>query len=151
QRKLPAWHTAAAAESSLHWLQFFDALSLWLCMSRRVDPGKLRREVQEVGGHKAVISPRSTALALPGGGELRLEPMLSTPEEGEWIEVSPWPFETRSLDLKLSARSVPVQHYATPSDLEQAPLATVVLNWRLIASRKLFPPAGESAGEGENP
>jgi hypothetical protein len=146
QRKSPAWRTATAAETSLQWLQFFDALSLWLCISRHVDSSKAIdvRKPELVPGRR-LESVGWSAMPLPCGGQLRLVPQLSTPQHGEWIGLSPWPFSTASVDLSLSARCVPVQHYHTPAELADVLSTTVMLNWLLV------PGPGEWSRGGENP
>lgn len=111
QQKSPAVHTPEAAENSLHWLQFFDALSLWLCMARRVDPH---------------------TMPIPAGGELRLTPLASDPAKGEQIGLTPWPFRKPELRLGLSARGVAAARYETPAELSDAPSATIMLNWLLM-------------------
>jgi hypothetical protein len=111
QSHSPASRTEAAAEKGLHWLQFFDALSLWLCMARRAEPH---------------------AMPIPGGGELRLTPFVSNPAKGERIGLAPWPFSRPELPLGLSGRCVPVGHYRTSAELVDAPSATIMLNWLLM-------------------
>jgi hypothetical protein len=96
----------AIAERALQFVQFFDALSLWLCMAERTSPH---------------------TMPVPGGPELTLIPR--TPRE---IELKPWPLVVPEIVLGLPARSVPVAQYGTPADLAAARGVTVMLDWRLV-------------------
>lgn len=114
QRQSPS-QTAAAAETALHWLQFFDALSLWLCTARRTEPHEL---------------------PVPSDGELRLTPEPDDSPDRERIRLDPWPFSQAELRLSLAARVVPIARYSTPDELAEAPNVPVVLNWLLLAATR---------------
>jgi hypothetical protein len=102
----PATHTEALAGRALEYLQFFDALSLWLCCSERSTPETFRP---------------------PFGPEMTITPL--TRRE---YKASPWPFLTTHLELELPGREVPVAHYRVVQELSEAAWQPVTLNWLLI-------------------
>jgi Protein of unknown function (DUF3891) len=109
---LAAWQSADSrantpqrAATAVEYLQFFDALSLWLCCAPATVPH---------------------ALAAPGGGRLIL-----TPLGAERIAVAPWPFALPRLAAEVAARRVRVARYATAAALTTAPSEAVRLGWTL--------------------
>jgi uncharacterized protein DUF3891 len=101
----PVRNTPEVAEQGLKFLQFFDALSLWLCMAERHEP---------------------RSMATPGGPELTLTPRTQE------VELRPWPWRVPELNVRVAGRAVPVARYESAQALEQAVSQTVVLSWRLM-------------------
>lgn len=62
-------------DTGLRYLQLFDRMSLWLCMAERTEPWEVRLSEQR---H-----------------------FTFRPNQGRIIEVSPWPFEERALELSV--------------------------------------------------
>jgi hypothetical protein len=111
-RWLTAWRdqdraarTEPLAERAIAWLQWFDALSLWLCCAERRVPH---------------------TMTSPGGPSITLSPIV-----GGQIAVSPWPFSTDALTLETNGRAIPATRYADRATLSDAPSRTVSLRWRL--------------------
>lgn len=94
------------ARRALGWLQFFDALSLWLCCAERHDP---------------------ETFELPGGDTIAFSPL--SPQR---IVVQPWPWLPRRLLLEAAAQSVPRSHYADADALSAAPHEPYTLRWQLL-------------------
>lgn len=107
QARDPGRHTAAAAELGLRYLQFFDALSLWLCCAER-------REAQ--------------TFDVPSGPPLEL-----LPSAGE-IAARPWPWTVAELRVQTAARVIAVASYPTAAALAAAPSAQMTLAWRWLRS-----------------
>ncbi len=104
---------AREADAALAWLQFFDALSLWLCC-------------------RAPASPES--FALPSSGATHAAASVCfRPRASEAIEVGPWPFATPAFSLRAMAKSVPARPVALAElDLEGYPGEE--LTWRFEPS-----------------
>lgn len=92
---LAAWQSPAegltvhVAERALHLLQFFDALSLWLCCEPRVAP-------------QTFAPPRLTAVVF--------DPVHDSARGADQPSVfaaRPWPFAVKDLELSLTAWSIP--------------------------------------------
>lgn len=96
-----AW---AVAERALRWLQFFDALSLWLCCAERSAAEQLD-----------CVEPATLTLA---------------PRDAQCIVVSPWPFGVPSVDVSLAGQRISAARY-TDADLVGPQGAEVRLAWRL--------------------
>lgn len=109
----PKTATAEAAERALHWLQFFDALSLWLCTARRDRPHEM---------------------PLPAGGTLRLEPEPGEDLCPQSVKLAPWPFSRSELPLQIPARCVVQARYSSSAELAAATEVMVVLDWLLAPS-----------------
>lgn len=97
----------AAVETGLKWLQFFDALSLWLCCAPRTEPQSFQ---------------------LPDGTTL-----TARPQSPEAIVLEPWPLKPKLLTISLLARRIVARKYADTTELGQALVfgSPVSLHWRL--------------------
>ncbi|MEM8865563.1 MAG: DUF3891 family protein [Planctomycetota bacterium] len=105
----PATHTQALADKCLELLRQFDWLSLWLCC-------------------RAPIDARDPAEPLElGAAEHQFGPYLFTPR-GPAIEVTPWPFESPTVDIVANAQRAPVGVYESAS---QMPTSKTRAAWRL--------------------
>jgi hypothetical protein len=82
-------------------LQVFDRLSLWLCKGDPAGTGSMR-------------------IALPGGGELALEP---TPGG---CALDPWPLEGRHAEISVPVRVVPLTGYANDAECAAQILAAPI-------------------------
>ncbi len=115
---LEAWlsadtrHTAEQAQRAVEMLQFFDALSLWLCCAERSEPHRMTS---------------------PTGTPLTFTPHVITATE-QSIVIEPWPLTTSELRLDVDARTVHVIDYTSREELSMASSTTVHLAWRLVAS-----------------
>lgn len=80
-------------DTGFRYVQFFDRLSLWLCMAPRVE------------AWEAVLSS-SFALTL-------------TPQDPRQIAVAPWPFDSDAVELAVPALRVPVRKFADDDELRR--------------------------------
>ena len=106
----PAAHTPRVAERALGHLQFFDAISLWLCCAEQVQP--------------ATMTP-------PGGPSLMLTPGADTTAGEQIIRVAPWPLAIPSLTLSVPGRAIPAKRYGSTAELLAA-AADVRIGWRVV-------------------
>ena len=97
----------AGIETGFKWLQFFDALSLWLCCAAVTEP---------------------TTLSLPGDRQLTAQPQTT-----ENIVLTPWPLKPMLLSISLLARRIVAHPYPDAAQLGEAILfgSPVSLHWRL--------------------
>lgn len=97
----------AAIEVGFKWLQFFDALSLWICCALETEPA---------------------TFSLPDDRQLTAQPQSS-----ENIVLTPWPLKPKLLTLSLSARRIVSRPYPDAAQLEEALLfgSPASLHWRL--------------------
>ena len=97
----------AGIEIGLKWLQFFDALSLWLCCAPRTEPN---------------------TFTLPDG-----TPLIARPQSPEDIVLDPWPLKPKLITLSVLARRIVARKYADQAELGQALVfgSPVSLHWRL--------------------
>lgn len=97
----------AAIELGLRWLQFFDALSLWLCCE----------EVKE---------PKT--FELPDGRTL-----TARPQSKENIVLEPWPLRPKLLTMSVTCRRIVARSYADSAQLGEALVfgSPASLHWRL--------------------
>jgi hypothetical protein len=100
-----AGHAAQWAETSLHMLQTFDALSLWLCCAARTAPERFTIP----GGKNTTFSPRDV----------------------HSICVSPWPFASPDMPLEVQATMFPIGRGAGQA-FQSADCAAERLRWRLL-------------------
>ena len=108
---LTAWtagseQKAPFADEALRWLQFFDALSLWLCTRRQTQPEQM---------------------VAPSNGSLTFSPQSGT----DTIHIAPWPLRQPRLQVQVVARIVPAKAYRSTQELADVPVRTVVLTWHL--------------------
>jgi hypothetical protein len=112
---LDAWlaadarHTREQAQLAIEMLQFFDALSLWLCCAERSEPHRMTS---------------------PTGVALTFTPQAVAPAE-QAIVVEPWPLTTNDLKLDVDARAVAAVEYTSRDELSAAPSTMIRLAWRL--------------------
>jgi hypothetical protein len=79
-------------------LQFFDRLSLYLCMP----------------------PPKPTSLGpVPVGSDGKLMFLGLTTADGDVVRVDPWPFRSPSVSVRVPARRIPNREYAGDDDLRQ--------------------------------
>ncbi len=104
-KPLPLRRTRPSAATAVTYLQFFDALSLWLCCA----PATARHSIEG-----------------PGGSWLSL-----TPLNAERIVVDPWPFGPQMVHVEVPGRQVAIDRYATADALAAAPSQAVRLRWTL--------------------
>jgi hypothetical protein len=125
QHRNPAIHTLALAEEALRWLQAFDILSLWPCMS------------YPVLGERVAEQPQPFDAAEPGWvfRSLRLAPPLTmgtiANEHNAKIAVTPWPFSQREIVLEAAASLVPINSYADAQEVLVA-AEPFVARWVLV-------------------
>lgn len=87
------------------YVQFFDALSLWLCCSARLEPYEDR---------------------VPSGGPVRFAPVqvadntLHNAGNPYEITAEPYPFSVGRLELSVAARRIPARRYTGNIDLRTA-------------------------------
>ena len=105
QHRDPPHNTNAVAERGLEWLQFFDALSLWLCCSERHEPQSFR---------------------VPSGSTLTF-----TPSSSIKIRVDPWPWTGRELHVQTPARAIPVASYSAEQLRSAVSNEPIIVDWRL--------------------
>jgi hypothetical protein len=90
-------------------LQFFDALSLWLCCGKR----------------------KEESASAPGGTRFRaglsVDPARSIQA---MATISPWPLTVEELPLTVDARTAAVRKYASREELAAAPGERLTLEWR---------------------
>jgi hypothetical protein len=94
------------ASHAVTWLQFFDALSLWLCCAPATEPDRAEP---------------------PGGPELTLSPLAA-----EAIRIAPWPFTVPAVNLEVPARAVPAHPYRDRAELASAAAHTVRIRWDFL-------------------
>jgi len=94
------------AQLGLAQLQFFDALSLWLCTADRTEPQPFR---------------------LANGPIVEFKPL-----DSERIQISPWPLSVEELGLQVSGRVVERAHYADSDALAAAAGRSHTVLWRLV-------------------
>jgi Protein of unknown function (DUF3891) len=106
------------AERGVAYLQFFDAVSLWLCCAERQEP----RCIDLAGGEGWTFLPA------PAG-------------EGNWqTAVDPWPLSVPQIEIEVHGRLIPCAHYRSTDELLSATIAEdLVLRWRLVPDS----PAGQ--------
>jgi Protein of unknown function (DUF3891) len=112
----PSRHTAEIAERGLAWLQFFDGLSLWFCCADRGEP--------------QVFDP-------PDGRSFRIAPNHETWGQfnaGQFT-AAPWPLDVTQLEWSVSARRIPISHYADRAALAGAAGGEVTMHFRLAAPK----------------
>ena len=90
-REFAGEHLDRLIDGGFHYVQFFDRLSLWLCMAERSEPGEFD---------------------VPSGGQTQWRPL--SPQE---IEIDPWPFSVKGVELTVPARRIPARIYRDDSDL----------------------------------
>ncbi|HWA99126.1 MAG TPA: DUF3891 family protein [Pirellulales bacterium] len=110
----PLRHTVAAAERALEFLQFFDALSLWLCCGRQRDYRSAAPGGPALEGRQATDPQRSLDLT---------------------VRIQPWPLKVSHLRLETRARSVAAQGYAHAEALAQSASELLGLCWQLQANK----------------
>lgn len=101
-------HLDRLLNAGFRYVQFFDRLSLWLCMAERTEPQEIE---------------------LPSG-----QPLRFTPQSPTEIAVDPYPLAVSRLELIVPARRIPRRPYADDTDLHAA-LSTapvVELHWSLV-------------------
>ncbi|HEX3871443.1 MAG TPA: DUF3891 family protein [Pirellulales bacterium] len=117
-KSLEAWmsedsrHTPSLAHRAVELLQFFDAVSLWLCCAER-------HETQR--------------MTTPDGVELILEPTTLAPFE-QTISVHPWPLQVVELRLIAETEAVPMTAYSDTEASEAIASRPIRLIWRLVPS-----------------
>jgi hypothetical protein len=107
QKLDPHRNTKAVAAVCLQILQSFDWLSLWLCCRERSEP--------------LTLKPTETAAAI-----------VIRPHSAGRFNIEPWPFRTPTLDIQVSARSLPVDRYQN-GDVVAEKWTPTNLAWRLEA------------------
>lgn len=107
QHRDPRRNALSVAETCLRWLQFFDALSLWLCCAPRTNVERMQ-----------CVEP----------AELELRP-----SSAGLIDMSPWPLRVRSVRHSVRGRHIAVGQYTEAQSL--GPIGEPVeLSWQLSAS-----------------
>jgi hypothetical protein len=101
----PNLRTRKMAGRALEYLQFFDALSLWLCGAARQQP-------------ETFTSPEGYELSLIPQGLLR-------------FTAEPWPLTVGSWSYTVTARRMPVGTYRSQAELAAAPHEPVELTFQL--------------------
>ena len=96
---------AQIADRGVRALQFFDAVSLWLCCAQRDQP----ETMTDPGGQVVTFAPVSA----------------------REIVVSPWPLSCASLSLEISGRVVAARYYSTRDELAREPSAIAHIEWGL--------------------
>lgn len=123
-----ASHTEQLANHCLDWLQAFDWMSLWLCCQCPAMKEDAIGSPLVVGGKKAIGWKGLGAST--GWPEIVFTPTKEMTAEGERIiKVSPWPFATEELPLKIAAESVPIGNY---QEIEEQDKKPQTLSWRLV-------------------
>ncbi len=101
----------ATIETGFRWVQFFDALSLWLCCAERTQPQQT---------------------VTPGGQTLGMTP-LQPPSK---IAFDPWPLSVARLELSVPAWSIPAKRLSDDAALYAAirDADGETLKWELVPS-----------------
>ena len=102
----PEKNTPEVADRAVAQLQFFDALSLWVCCSEKPEPDEVPS---------------------PAGPVLTLDPL-----DSQRIVLAPWPLTIEVLNLEVPARLVPAQAYVSQAELAAAPSQSLRLRWQLL-------------------
>jgi len=100
-------------EAGFRFLQFFDALSIWLCCEPQSEP------------HETTLHEN---------GPICWAPLGVTGKGVTGIHAEPFPLSVNRLDLTVSVRIIPVREYADDADLHSA-LQTATrgcLNWAIV-------------------
>ena len=95
------------AATALAWLQFFDRLSLWFCMSKAAQPAEINTG---------------------GGMALWLSPQIDD-DNTQTVLISPWPLRVAAFEISLCGCLVPARRYADAAEL--AATMQVPVTWRL--------------------
>ncbi|MGC1273903.1 MAG: DUF3891 family protein [Planctomycetaceae bacterium] len=95
-------------DTGFRYVQFFDRISLWLCMAERDEPWE------------ATLSSSLT--------------LKFTPRSPREIEVSPWPFGPAALELSAPAMTIPAVSYQDDAALRKtvADAERTTLRWVLV-------------------
>lgn len=116
QAEDPSRNTLAVAERAVDWLQFFDQLSLWLCMAQRLQPHEF---------------------ALPGGEKMTLTPK---PPAADWqrVCVEPWPWNAGERELRVGGRRIRQQPLTSDAELRQLLVSAemVEFRWKMTPGNK---------------
>lgn len=113
---MSALRTRPLAERCLAWLQAFDWASLWLCC------------VCPVARDDAMAEPLVLGSEATGWPTIRFVPTPGADAEGvRRITAAPWPFATQAVELRVAARSIPVD--------AAEPAETISLAWRIEPQR----------------
>ncbi len=105
----PRSHLAETAACAVESLRFFDRLSLWLSCAPRSQPSSF----VPPQGPKLEFAPKST----------------------EIIEVSPWPWRVKRLQLSIQGRLVPAKPFDNAESLTASKSRDANLTWRLTPDR----------------
>lgn len=92
-REFAGEHLDRLIEAGFHYVQFFDRLSLWVCMAERSEPADFD---------------------LPSGGR-----MTWAPGSAGRIDVAPWPFSVEHVELSAPARRIAARVYANDAGLHK--------------------------------
>lgn len=113
-----ATHTIELADRCLAQLQAFDWMSLWLCCQCPAQSGDRLIEPLRIGDDAT------------GWPAINFTPRVAA--DGAFqVEVSPWPFQPSSLELRVTAASIPVDNYDSQAFKSQA--EPINLAWQLIS------------------
>ena len=104
-------NTSDAAAQALAWLQWFDRLSLWFCVTRQTEPAEL---------------------PTCGGPSLSLTPQQADGDDSQTVALRPWPLRVSGFEISLSGRLVPARRYRDSTDLAAIPRRLEVWRLRLI-------------------
>lgn len=117
---IPASRRSQVAEHAAHWLQWFDALSLWLCCAQRAEP----HAMQTPAGQTVDFQPQRAQPATEPDAEVICE-----------FAVAPWPFAGAKLELQTTALAVPAARYGAWQDLADAAAGQVTVHWIMTPVR----------------
>lgn len=98
----------ASIEAGFRWVQFFDAMSLWLCCAERTEP-------------QQTPTPQGNSLSMtPGTDHSR-------------ITLEPWPLSVERLELSVPAWRIPARRFGSDTELQAAikSAGNETLNWTL--------------------
>jgi hypothetical protein len=99
------------ADRGVAYLQFFDAVSLWLCCAKPDEP----RRIELSGGEGWTFSPESQE------------------QDCQLVRIDPWPLPVGSCELSVSGRAVPRAHYRSTDEMLAVAGATELkIGWRVI-------------------
>ena len=104
-------NTESIARRGREWLQWFDVLSLWLCMSERRVPQRFDA---------------------PSTGAITMQPQATITSSSACIVVDPWPFQRQAIRLKIEGQHVHRRRYRDAADLANEAVAQVQLCWNLL-------------------
>ena len=107
----PAWHTPQMSSLALRWLQFFDALSLWIC-GHAPTPAESRPPAVPY----PLSLPDDNSVTIVAATGHRPARDASAPRPSLSC-LQPWPFVNDTVSFQAEGDVVPIRHYRSVDEL----------------------------------